>query len=393
MNASKAKSLVSKKIVGRHSAGHGLYLRVTKEGAGYWVVRYSIYGKRREITIGNFKELTLAQANLEAAKIKLDVSEGIDPLTERKREDNHNIELVDDLAEDWFKECDKRLKHPQIPRQVYRDYIQPSIGEIPLSQISPRDIRATMRKASKKGSPTRTNDALMYCKQLFRLAVKLDLIQSNPALPFTTDDAGGVEKSRTRILSIEEIEAVLKTLRENSNQFARENYLAVVLLLCLGVRKGELIAAQWSEFNLTDKLWHMPSERSKTEVAITIPLSELAMKCLDELKIRSVDSPYLFPNRRVSKRFGHISPDTLNAALKKMFDEGKMPIDHFTVHDLRRTFRSLLASLSVPGHVAERCLNHKLKGVEGIYDRYDSLEERKEGLLLVSNLIIELASD
>jgi len=81
MNASKAKSLVSKKIV------HGLYLRVTKEGAGYWVVRYSIYGKRREITIGNFKELTLAQANLEAAKIKLDVSEGIDPLTERKRED------------------------------------------------------------------------------------------------------------------------------------------------------------------------------------------------------------------------------------------------------------------------------------------------------------------
>lgn len=387
MNASKAKSLVSKKIVGRHSAGHGLYLRVTKEGAGYWVVRYSIYGKRREITIGNFKELTLAQANLEAAKIKLDVSEGIDPLTERKREDNHNIELVDDLAEDWFKECDKRLKHPQIPRQVYRDYIQPSIGEIPLSQISPRDIRATMRKASKKGSPTRTNDALMYCKQLFRHAVKLDLIQSNPALPFTTDDAGGVEKSRTRILSIEEIEVVLKTLRENSNQFARENYLAVVLLLCLGVRKGELIAAQWSEFNLTDKLWHMPSERSKTEVAITIPLSELAMKCLEELKIRSVESAYLFPNRRVSKRFGHISPDTLNAALKKMFDDGKMPVDHFTVHDLRRSFRSLLASISVPGHVAERCLNHKLKGVEGVYDRYDYLEERKRALSILGNEI------
>jgi len=384
MNASKAKSLISKKVVGRHSAGHGLYLRVTKEGAGYWVVRYSIYGKRREITIGNFKELTLAQANLEAAKIKLDVSEGVDPLTERKRDDNHNIELVDDLAEDWFKECDKRLKHPQIPRQVYRDYIQPSIGEIPLSKISPRDIRATMRKASKKGSPTRTNDALMYCKQLFRHAVKLDLIQSNPALPFTTDDAGGVEKSRTRILSIEEVEAVLKTLRENSNQFARENYLAVVLLLCLGVRKGELIAAQWSEFNLTDKLWHMPSERSKTEVAITVPLSDLAMSCLEELKIRSVDSIYIFPNRRTSKRFGHISPDTLNAALKKMFEQGKMLVEYFTVHDLRRTFRSLLASLSVPGHVAERCLNHKLKGVEGVYDRYDYLQERMTALTKLS---------
>lgn len=159
------------------------------------------------------------------------------------------------------------------------------------------------------------------------------------------------------------------------------------MLLCLGVRKGELIAAQWSAFNLTDKLWHMPSERSKTEVAITIPLSELAMQCLDELKVRSVDSPYLFPSRRVSKRFGHISPDTLNAALKKMFDEGKMPVEHFTVHDLRRTFRSLLASLSVPWHVAERCLNHKLKGVEGIYDRYDYLNERAEALCLLSDLL------
>jgi len=135
-------------------------------------------------------------------------------------------------------------------------------------------------------------------------------------------------------------------------------------------------------------LWHLPSGRSKTEVAIMIPLSQLAMKCLEELKIRSVDSHYLFPNRRVSKRFGHISPDTLNAALKKMFDDGKMPVEHFTVHDLRRTFRSLLARFVVPGHVAERCLNLKLKGVEGIYDRYDYVDERANALSQLSDLII-----
>jgi integrase len=111
------------------------------------------------------------------------------------------------------------------------------------------------------------------------------------------------------------------------------------------------------------------------------------MQCLEELKIRSVDSHYLFPNRRVSKRFGHISPDTLNAALKKMFDENRMPVEHFTVHDLRRTFRSLLASLAVPGHVGERCLNHKLRGVEGIYDRYDYLGERRQALDAISKLI------
>ena len=86
--------------------------------------------------------------------------------------------------------------------------------------------------------------------------------------------------------------------------------------------------------------------------------------------------------------------DTLNRAISKMFGRepgkkkqppnlmGDMP--HFAVHDLRRTCRSLLAAQGTLGHVAERCLNHKLKGVEGIYDRYDYLEERKEALELLT---------
>jgi integrase len=62
-------------------------------------------------------------------------------------------------------------------------------------------------------------------------------------------------------------------------------------------------------------------------------------------------------------------------------------VAQFTVHDLRRTCRSLLAAAGVPGHVAERCLNHKLKGVEGIYDRYDYFDERKEALTKVAELV------
>ncbi len=62
-------------------------------------------------------------------------------------------------------------------------------------------------------------------------------------------------------------------------------------------------------------------------------------------------------------------------------------LEHFTVHDLRRTFRSLAAAEGVPGHVAERCLNHKLKGVEGIYDRYDYFDERKKAHQQVADRI------
>lgn len=62
-------------------------------------------------------------------------------------------------------------------------------------------------------------------------------------------------------------------------------------------------------------------------------------------------------------------------------------IAEFTVHDLRRTCRSLLSAASVPGHIAERCLNHKLKGVEGTYDRYDYFDERREVLGRAEELV------
>lgn len=104
-----------------------------------------------------------------------------------------------------------------------------------------------------------------------------------------------------------------------------------------------------------------------------------------------------FPNRRASKRFGHIIPDTSNHALAKLFGlkvrPGKPPenklgdagIEHFTIHNLRRTCRTLLTDAGVSGHVADRCLNHKLKGVEGIYDRYDYLDERREALQKITD--------
>ncbi len=96
-----------------------------------------------------------------------------------------------------------------------------------------------------------------------------------------------------------------------------------------------------------------------------------------------------FPARRTGKRFAHVSPDTLNRALLELLKKEDVEIPHFTVHDLRRTYRSLLAQLRILPHVAERCLNHKLKGVEGVYDTYDYFEERKEANIQLSSLISE----
>lgn len=376
----QVKSLLKDGKPGRYAINNGLYFRISGEGSGFWVARYSVHGKRREITLGRYPELSLANANMETALLQGQVKNNIDPLAERKRAVVGPLKTVDDLAEDWLKDCERRLKHPQIPRRVYTKDLAPFMGDLAITQVNPRDIRAAITNIAEGNRPTIANDALMYCKQLFRHGIKLDLLNFNPAEAFRVSDAGGVEKSRSRALSIKELKQVFTCFQENQDQFIRENYLAAALLVTLGVRKGELIAARWEEFNTKEKIWEIPKGRSKTGVAISIPLPKEILEWLRELHIRANGSEFVFPNRRASKRFGHISPDTLNAAIQKLRKQEKIPCEHFTIHDLRRTFRSLLSSEGIPSHIAERCLNHKIKGVEGIYDQYDYLKERRKAL-------------
>ena len=383
----------------RHADGEGLYLVVPASGTASWMLRFTSNKKRREMTLGKVRDLSLANARLEAATKMKQVREGFDPLLQRKRAEQESIKTVNDLFEDWYPTLVKRLKHPTIPKRIYTKDIAPHIGEVPLDQMTARDIRTTITAINDSGRPTIANDALGYCKQLFNHGIKLDLLSSNPASAFTVRDAGGVEQSKDRVLENEELAEFFRIARENSTSFSRDNYLACALLVCLGVRKSELCEAKWDEFNLEEGLWHLPAERSKTNVGFTIPLAPEVLNWLEELKIRGFGSEYVFPSRRASKS-PHMGPDTLNRAITKLFGHeagkkkqppnlmGKMP--HFTVHDLRRTCRTLLAKQGTPGEVAERCLNHKLKGVEGIYNQNDYLEERREALDKLATLLLPL---
>ncbi len=325
LNDKQVKALFRKKVPGRYAAGGGLYFRVSNEGTGFWLVRYTTNGKRREITLDKYPQLSLVNARAKCAILKAEIKNGIDPQAEKKRPAIVKIYTADDLAEDWLLDCEKRLKHPNIPRRVYEKNLAPVFGELSLDRITPLDIRAAIEKIVKSNRPTIANDALMYCKQLFRHAIRLNLMTTNPAEAFTVHQAGGVEKSRDRYLTVDELAKVFTTFRQYSDQFTRENYLAVALLLVLGVRKGELIAAEWCEFDIDKAIWNVPEERSKTGVAISVPLPPVAIEWLQELHIRACGSEYVFPKRRSSIRNGHISPDTLNAAIQKLFKGGDMP--------------------------------------------------------------------
>jgi len=378
---------------GQLADGNGLYLVVPKSGEAYWMLRYTSNKKRKEMTLGKVSVLSLANARAEVVLKKKKIYEGIDPLLERQRFEQVDIKTVDDLFNDWYPTLEKRLNFPSIPKRIYTKDIAPCIGNIKLTQITARDIRATINIINDSGRPTIANDALGHCKQLFNHGIKLDLLSGNPAAAFTFRDAGGVEKSKDRALTEEELKQFFNTAKENSDSFSRDNYLACALLVCLGVRKSELCEAKWEEFGIDKAQWHLPKERSKTNVDFTIPLAPEVLAWFEELKVRGFGSEYVFPSRRASKN-PHMGADTLNRAISKLFGKepgkkkqppnvmGDMP--HFTVHDLRRTCRTLLAQQGTPGHVAERCLNHKLKGVEGIYNQHDYFEERKEALNVLS---------
>lgn len=87
-----------------------------------------------------------------------------------------------------------------------------------------------------------------------------------------------------------------------------------------------------------------------------------------------------------SRMLPYICESTIGVAMGKV----RYGLPHFTTHDFRRTARTHLAALGVDPHVAERCLNHKLKGVEGIYNRHDYFAERKVALEGWGQLLEEL---
>ncbi|WP_168426717.1 tyrosine-type recombinase/integrase [Erwinia amylovora] len=390
----EVQSIVRKGESGRYGDGEGLYLMLPPKGSPYWMIRYTINGKRKALTLGKQTDLSLAEARSEADAARKKVRLGNDPVAERKLNRPATLTTVNDLFEDWLVDLKKRLKNPQIPARVYRKDIAPTVGLVAIDKVTPLDVRAIIRKISDTGRPSISNDALLYMKQLFNHAIKLGLTMNNPAAAFKVNDAGGVEKSRERALTLKEISFVFKKFKENSDSFSRDNYIACALLILLGVRKTELTESQWKEFDLENCKWVLPANRSKTGKEIAIPLSPLALDFFNELKVRACGSEYVFPNRRVSKSL-HMGKDTLNRAIVKLFGQepgkkiqppNKMEnLEYFTIHDLRRTCRSLLASLSVPPHIAEICLNHKIEGVQGVYDRYDYFIERKEALNNLSN--------
>ena len=403
MNVKEIKANIKNCATLRFNVGDGLYIKPNKsKSGGAWELRYTINGNRRFMTLSGlgFPEKSLAEARAETAIIKHQIKRGIDPLAERARQSEVEIITMNDLFNDWYKEKSKKLENPNIPFRQYIRGVKPYIGKLRVEDVKATDIRKIIQIINDDGRPSISNKTLYLFKHLFEHANKLDITQRNPASAFKESDAGGPTKSRDRALSFQEIEITLNVLRGNLAIFTYDNYLLIILLIIFGNRKTELTKAKWSEFDFSKNVWDL-GIRNKKKSDIKIPLPKEVMPIFKEIKERSCGSEYLFPARKKSKS-GHISDDTLNHALGKMFGSkvskkqypnllGVEGVKHFTLHDLRRTCRSLLAELGYEGNKVTRYLNHSIKGVTGIYNRYDYLEERREIASTLAQRILPLA--
>ena len=377
------------------SDGDGLYLRKqTRDGAS-WTLRYRFAGKEHWLTLGHYPDMSLAQARIEARQARVLLDRQQNPLSVRRAvlAEERQKGSFKALCEDWYRaEVQARgLKHPAVPRRYLDRYLLPKLGRLPASDITPSDI-ARLLDELKGRAPTAANDLLRFTRRIFAFGVRRRFVLSNPAADFSPRlDAGGIERPRSRALSLDEMAQLFEKIRGTPN-FGEDNLLAIKLLLALCVRKGELLGARWAEFDLegstpADAVWHLPASRTKTGEGVEIPLAPAVVEWFSALRVLAAGSDYVFPKRRRDprERVPHMGIDTLNVALQRV----KHELAHFTLHDLRRTARTQLAALGVRREVAERCLGHKLRGVEGTYDRHDYFKERRAALAQWAELLLD----
>jgi integrase len=357
------------------SDGDGLTFTLPAAGTAAWVLRYRVGSRQRELTLGRYPDLDLSNARKQAAIKRAEVQQGRDPATERRMKKTF-------LAQSWTVRqlvADYREKIlPDLSKSTQRSYgrnlrrLTAKIGLLWVHDVEPADV-VTLIEGS--GLPwVEANMLLVATRVLFRHATGKKLIPRSPCAGVEMSSIKGKRPPIRKRLMLSEAE--LRLLLDG--RMRRENALAIRVLLATAVRSAELYQATWSQFNLDAGIWDIPA--SKTGPGISVPLAPAVIDWLKELHELAAGSNYVLParaNARLVRHGGdtHINPNTLGQAIDWWLDHDKPSVRRITPHDLRSTEKSHMRALGIARDITEMCLNHRLKGVEGVYDRYNYFAE------------------
>jgi integrase len=363
--------------------GNGLYLIVQAGGSKSWAVRYrNSAGKPCKVTLGVFHPqtfpLSLARERLRETLDAVD--RGVDPAA-AKRAAKAAAETVTlpttlgDLADVYVTRfLQKRVRRWKAAEGEINLHIRPRLGAVALADLSRAHGRQMVQEIAER-YPVAANRALARLNALMNWAVAEDLMPSNPMLGLKRPT---VEAPRERVLSDTELREVWQA----SDGLGYPAGELIKLLILTGQRRDEVRAAHWSEINIDDGTWTIPTARFKAGRSHLVPLAGAVVERLEAMPFRD-RGEYVFAGRKPGRPFANLEKPkvALDKTIAEARGDGAEVMEPWTLHDLRRTVRTGMARLGIARDIAERVIGHSVGGKLGAtYDHFEYRDEKARAL-------------
>jgi len=358
---------------GKHGDGDGLQLVVSPTGARKWVLRFMQDGKAREMGLGAYPEVGLADARERALVERKLARGGVDPIAERRKasEEAAAIPTFGALADEHISAHEsswRNAKHRDQWRMTLTVYAEPLRSKL-VNEIATEDVLAVLKPIWQAKPETASRLRGRIEKVLNAAKAKGFRNGENPAawrghLDNLLPRRSKLTRGHHAALEYAKLPAFMGRLRERDATAARCLEFAILT----AARSGEALGARWEEIDEDGKVWTIPPDRMKAAREHRVPLTGRALAILAEMKEARV-SDFVFPGRR---RDTPLSVMALEMVLRRM------GVD-VTVHGFRSTFRDWAGNEThFPRELAEHALAHVIGDkAEQAYRRGDALEKRR----------------
>ncbi|MHA3098802.1 tyrosine-type recombinase/integrase [Acinetobacter brisouii] len=354
---------------------NGLFIEVKPTGRKVWLYRYTFEGKQERLTLGRYPDLSLKDAREMRNEAATMAAKGISPQQHNKNKKTGRSDsiLFSDYGERYYNEVIKKDRaKPETMLMFLNNDIYPMLGHLALKAISIDDIRRTIWRKKEQGYDAAANQVRGLLKRMFDYAVTLGLVPYNPVLSIPTRHVFK-GKPRERYLSTTEIRTFYTTLL--NSRIYKPRKLGLLLSLLTLLRKSELLRAKWEHIDFEKRIWLIPETKADSTTGhsreMVVYLSNQMIEILKELQVIAGNEPYVFVGRQ---RGTHISHNAFNTAQKAALALTNIP--DFTIHDLRRTASTHLNEQGFNRDAIEKCLNHSIGGVRGVYNKAEYAKER-----------------
>ncbi len=368
----------------------GMYLLVSPTGALTFRFDYRLNGRRETVIIGRYGPtgVSLARAREKLIEAKLMIQDGVSPAFEKRREKRRIKEAKSfgEFGERWLQDARMAESTRAMRRTIFERDILPTFRNRLLHEILPEDLRAMCEKVKARGAPATAVHVRDIVKLIFAFAILHGEKVSNPA-----DEVGPSSIAtfvpKDRSLSPSEIRIMLTQLEHVATLPTIR--LGMKLFLLSMVRKSELQDAVWDEVDFENAVWSIPKERMKRSKAHNVYLSQQMLDIFIALKTCAGNSKYVLPSRYDAD--APMSRATFNritvAVVERAKKEG-LPLESFTIHDLRRTGSTLLNEVGFNSDWIEKCLAHEDgRSSRGIYNKAEYEHQRRHMMQEWSNLV------